>query len=173
MIFYKDGAENQRYRLKFYFKREKKIRIDFMHPYKGVIVFFRGGDEKVTVKPLRFLPGLRFRFSKDNSIVRTPTGQRMDQTGMEHFVGFLLKNLRSVRQIQDECQEDEGRIDFLLWALDHIEEKSLEKYRISISKIDWFPLRIERYNLEDKLIEVAIFENYAINNNLEDGLFNP
>ena len=45
IIFYQDGAENQRYRLRFYFRKEEKIRIDFKHPYKGVIVFFKGGDE--------------------------------------------------------------------------------------------------------------------------------
>jgi len=32
-IFYQNGAENQRYRFKFYFKKGKKIRVDFSHPH--------------------------------------------------------------------------------------------------------------------------------------------
>ena len=34
-IFYKGGSEDQRFRFKFYFKKEKKIRVDFSSPYPG------------------------------------------------------------------------------------------------------------------------------------------
>jgi outer membrane lipoprotein-sorting protein len=138
-----------------------------------VTLFYDGSDKKVIVVPFRFLPALRFPFSIDNSIVKTPTGQRVDQAGMEYFVRFLLKNLKSVPQKEHECQEDEERITFLLFALDHIEEKSVEKYRITISKRDWLPVRLERFTQEGGLMEIAVFKDYAINRQLEDTLFSP
>jgi len=47
-IFYHDGVEDQRYRFKFYFKRDKKIRVDFSHPYPALTLFFEEGEKKAT-----------------------------------------------------------------------------------------------------------------------------
>jgi outer membrane lipoprotein-sorting protein len=129
-VFYQDGEESQRYRFKFYFKRGKKIRVDFSHPYSSLSIFYKGGDKEATVIPLRFMPGLKFRFSVDNQIIRTPTGQSINQTDMDYFVNFLLKNLEKVQQKMDEFDEDQDQIKFLFWATDYIHGKDLEKYRI-------------------------------------------
>jgi len=40
-LFYQDGQHgtgHERYRFKFYFKRKKRIRVDFGEPYPGTIV---------------------------------------------------------------------------------------------------------------------------------------
>ena len=62
---------------------------------------------------------------------------------------------------------------FLFWAKDYIEEKSPEKYRISISKRHWLPIRIERYSLEGKPLETTGIKSYMINTHLEEKLFTP
>jgi outer membrane lipoprotein-sorting protein len=172
-IFYQDGKESQRYRFKYYFKRGKKIRVDFFHPYSSLTIFYRGGDEDATVMPFRSLPALKFRFSIDNPIILTPTGQRINQTDMEYFISFLLKNLEKVKQKMDEFNEDGDQIKFWFWAMDYINEKDLEKYRIFILKQNWLPIRIERYHLEGKPLEVSIIQNYTINTGLENKLFIP
>ncbi len=165
--------EDQRYRFKFYFKREKKIRVDFSHPYSALTIFFQDGDQEATVVPLRFLPALRFRFSINSSMMKTMAGQRIDQTAMGYFIQFLSKNFTTIKQEKDEFREDEGQVKFLLWAMDYIDQKYPEKYQIFISKKIWLPLRIERYNLEDKLIEATDIKNYIINTHLEDKFFRP
>jgi outer membrane lipoprotein-sorting protein len=73
----------------------------------------------------------------------------------------------------DEFYEDKDQIKFWLWGLDYIEGKDLEKYRIFISKQNWLPIRIERYLLEGKPLEVTAIQNYAINTGLNDKLFVP
>lgn len=171
IIYYEDGVEDKRWRLRISFKRERKIRMDFYHPWRST-VFYNGGDEKITLKPFRFLP-LKFRLSLKNRMAKTPTGQRVDQTDMKYLLEFLFKNLESIDQVENEFEEDGERIRFLVWALDHVEEKYPEKYRFFVSKKNWLPIRLERYDLEDKPIEVAIFKNHAINVNLEDKLFCP
>jgi outer membrane lipoprotein-sorting protein len=172
-IFYQDGEEGEHYRFKFYFKRDKKIRVDFSYPYSSLTIFYSGGDKKATVLPLRFLPGMKFRVSVDNPILHTPAGQRINQTDMGYFIKFLLNNLEKVTQKMDEFYEDKDQIRFWLWGLDYIGGKDLEKYRIILSRHNWLPIRIERYHLAGKLIEVSIIQNYAINTHLNDKLFVP
>ncbi len=171
--FYKDGEKSEDYRFKFYFKRGKKIRVDFSRPYSSLTIFYTEGDKEATVLPLRFLPAIRFRFSIDNPIIHTPAGQWINQTDMDYFIGFLFKNLEKVKQKTDEFYEDKNQIRFWLWALDYIEGKNLEKYRIIISKQYWLPIRIERYDSEGKPLEASIIGNYAINSHLSDKLFVP
>jgi outer membrane lipoprotein-sorting protein len=172
-IFFQNGVEDQRYRFKFYFKRTKKIRVDFSHPYSALTLFYMGGEKEATVMPFRFMPGLKFRFSIDNPMIKTSARQRIDQTDMGYFIDFMSKNLQNVRQGEDEFYEDRKRVRFQFWAKDYIEEKSPEKYRISISKRHWLPIRIERYSLEGKPIEATDIKNYTINSRLEDKLFGP
>jgi outer membrane lipoprotein-sorting protein len=172
-FFYQNGLEDQRYRFKFYFKRKKRIRVDFSHPYSSLTIFYSDGDKEATVMPFRFMPTLKFRFSIDNPMIKTLAGQRIDQTDMGYFVDFMSKNLKRIKQGEDEFHEDGEQVKFLFWAKDYIEEKSHEKYRISISKKHWLPIRIERYSLEDRPLEITDIKNYFINSHLEDKLFDP
>jgi outer membrane lipoprotein-sorting protein len=172
-FFYQDGVVDQSYRFKFYFKREKRIRVDFSRPYSSLTIFYSGGEKEAVVMPFRFIPSFKIRFSIDNPMIKTLAGQRIDQTDMGYFVDFMSKNLKSIKQGEDEFYEDGGQVKFLFWAKDYIEEKSNEKYRISISKKHWLPIRIERYSLEDKLLEKTEIKNYNINAHLEDKLFVP
>lgn len=172
-IFFQDGVEDQRYRFKFYFKKKKKIRVDFSHPYSALTIFYNDGDREATVMPFRSVHALKFRFSIDNVMIKTIAGQRIDQTDMGHFIDFMSKNLQNVRQGEDEFYEDREQVKFLFWAKDYVEEKTPEKYRISISKRHWLPIRIERYSLDGKPLEVTDIKNYIINSRLEDKLFGP
>jgi len=172
-IFYRDGAENQRYLFKFCFKKEKRIRVDFFQPHSGLTIFYSNGDEEATVIPLRSLPGLKFRLSVDNPLMKTLAGQRITQTDMGYFIKFMFRNLRSVDQKENEFREDNDRVEFLFWAMDYIEEKSPEKYRISISKEHWLPIRIERYDSKGRRLEVTDIRNYVLNAHLKDKYFMP
>ncbi len=172
-IFYQDGVENQRYLFKFYFKKEKKIRVDFSQPHSGLTIFYHDEEREATVIPLRSLPGLKFRLSIDNHLLKTLAGQRISQTDMGYFIKFMFKNLRSVKQKENEFREDNERVEFLFWAMDYIEEKFPEKYRISISKKYWLPIRIERFNSEGRHLEVTDIKNYVLNADLQDKFFIP
>jgi len=172
-IFYQDGVENQRYRFKFYFKKEKRIRVNFSNPHPGLTVIYNDDETEATVLPFRSLPALKFRLSVDNPLLKTLAGQRINQTDMGYFIDFLSKNLKNVDQKENTFYEDEQRVEFLFWAMDYVEGRSLEKYRISISKKYWLPIRIERYGPEGKLLEVSDIRNYALNAHLEDRFFLP
>jgi outer membrane lipoprotein-sorting protein len=91
---WQDESGYERYRFKFYFKRTKKIRVDFSQPYPGSTVIYSEGNEEATVIPLRFLPGLNLHMSLKNPMLTTPTGQRLDQTDMGYFIDFISRSLK-------------------------------------------------------------------------------
>ncbi len=172
-VFYQNGVENQRYRFKFYFKKAKKIRVDFSHPHPGLTILYKDEEKEATVIPFRSLPTLKLRLSVDNPLLKTLAGQRINQTDMGYFIDFVFKNLKQVAQKENTYHEDEQQVEFAFWALDYIEGKSQEKYRISISKKYWLPIRIERYTSEGKPLEVSDIKNYVLNAHLEDSFFLP
>ncbi|HSB05371.1 MAG TPA: hypothetical protein VLK23_09260 [Thermodesulfobacteriota bacterium] len=172
-IFYQEGEEDQRYRFKYYFKKEKRIRVDFYYPYPTLSFFYTGGEKEVTAVPFRPMALLKFRLSVDNPKIRTLTGQKIDQTDMAYFIEFLFENLKKVPQKDDEYKEDRDQVTFWFQALDFINGEKIERYRIVISKDYWLPIRIERYTLEKKPIELSIIKNYTINTHLDGKLFVP
>jgi len=171
-VFYDEGAESQHYRFKFYFKREKKIRVDFYHPYPTLSLFYDGGRE-VIVLPFRAMRLLKFHLSVDNPKIQTLAGQKINQTDMGYIIVFLSENFREISQEGEEFEEDRDQVKFWFRALDYIQRQKIERYRIFVSKENWLPLRIERYSLEMKPLELTIIKNYTINTHLEDKLFVP
>jgi len=171
--FYQDGKEDQTYQFRFYYKKNKRIRVDFISPYPGMSIYYRGGDRDATVKPFRGLPSLKFKFSINSPLIKTAAGQTIDQTDMGYFINFLMKNLKKVKQGEDEFYEDREQVKFLFLAMDYIEEKNLERYRLVISKRNWFPIRIERYHLGGQVLELTVIKDYVINGHLEEQFFTP
>ncbi len=172
-VFFQNGVEDQRYLFKFYFKKEKRIRVDFSQPHPGLTIIYNDEEKEATVIPFRSLPTLKLRLSVNSPLLKTLAGQRINQTDLGYFIDFVFENLRKVPQKENTFYEDEQRVEFPLKALDYIKGKSLEKYRISISKRFWLPTRIERYSSEGKLLEVSDIKNYVINTHLGDSFFLP
>jgi len=171
-IFYRGGSEEQRYRFKYFFKKKKRIRVDFYYPYPTLSFFYNGGEE-VTALPFRSFGLFKFRFSVDNPKIQTLAGQKINQTDMGYFIDFLSENLREIPQEGEEFEEDGDQVNFWFRALDYIQGKKIERYRIFIAKENWLPLRIERYSLEMKPLELTLIKNYTTNTHLEDKLFVP
>ncbi len=171
--YYAGGGETLRYRFKFSFKTGKKIRIDFMDPYAGLTIYYSGGRQDATVVPFPFLSFLKIRLSLENPMIRTPTGQRVDQTDMDYFMEFLTKNLSGPMRAEEEYQEEEEEILFSFRAMDYLENRQVERYRITVSKLHWLPVRIERYSGEGKLVERSLIGKYLINQGLDDKVFEP
>jgi len=170
-IYFTDGVEDQRYCLKFFFKKKKRIRIDFSSPYPELTLCYQENDEKVTLIPLRFLSFVRFHYAINSPKVLTPAGQRIDQTDLGFFIEFLIRSLKTVPQGEEGYREEGGKITFQFQALDYTGGETLEKYQVTVSSGDWLPIRIERRTLKGKSIEISLLQNYRINTHLEDTLF--
>jgi outer membrane lipoprotein-sorting protein len=172
-VYFINDEEKQRIYFTYSFKKDVGIRIDFSYPQGSTTIFHKKGEEKATILPLRSLPGLKFRLSVQNPILKTFTGQQIDQTDMGYFIDFLERSLVNSNQQNFDLLEGKDKITFLLFARDYIEGKNPEKYRITLSKSTWLPLRIERYSLENIPIEKSILGNYILNARLKDQFFSP
>ena len=172
-IYFKDGMESERHRFKYFFKKPRWIRVDFLQPHSGLTVFYQRGEKKATLRPFPSLPSLQFNVSIDSSLIQTPTGQSINQTDMIFFIDFLFRNLAGVPQQDDQFQDQGDPVHFLFWGRDYVKGEKPEKYHIFISRRNWFPVRIERYSPEGKPMEVSIIRNYVFNSRPADDFFAP
>ncbi len=172
-IYFFGGFEEKRYHLKYYFKRKDLYRMDFVHPFEGMTIFYRGGDHDFSVRPIQAVSAFTLRFSITHPLFKSPSGQRLDQTSIEHFLDFLFKNLRAVKQGNPEWREYDDQITFWFWGMDYIEGRLPEKYLITISKKFWLPLRFERYDINGITQEITLFSDYRINEFLKEDFFTP
>jgi len=172
-IYFKNGAEKERYRFKYYFKKPHRIRVEFIAPHPGLIIFYQGGEKQATLRPFPSIPSLQFNLSIDSSILKTPTGQSINQTDMVFFIDFLFRNLAGVPQKDDQFEEQKEQVNFLFWGRDYVKGETPERYHIFISSQNWFPVRIERYSPEGYPMETSIIQNYVFNSHPVDTLFTP
>jgi outer membrane lipoprotein-sorting protein len=172
-IYFKEGVEKGRYRFKYFFKKPHRIRVEFIAPHPGVIVFYQRGEQQATLRPFPSFPTLQFNLSIDSSILKTPTGQSINQTDMVFFIDFLFRNLAGVPQKDDRFEEQKDQVNFLFWGRDYVKGEASEKYHIFISRQDWFPMRIERYSPDGKPMETSIIRDYVFNSHPADAFFTP
>jgi outer membrane lipoprotein-sorting protein len=161
--YYREGKEYKRYRFTFYTNKSGEIRLRFSRPYPGVRAFYRKGDDKITVQPFRFLPIVKFRLSLTNPRVISPSGQRIDQGTLEYLIQFFYENCELIQQRESHYSDEGDEIDCTYWARDYTEKgEELNRYRLVVSKENWFPTRIERFGPEGIPIEVITFHEYEI-----------
>lgn len=172
-VYFGHHEEDERYLFTYSFKKPNKIRVDFLKPHSGLSVFYRQGEEEAVIRPFPSLPFLKFRISIENSLIKTPTGQRLNQTDMGYFIDFLFRNLATVPQKDHQFQEAKNQVHFLFWAKDYVQGGEAEKYRIFLSRQNWFPVRIERYSPQGVPIEFSTIQDYVFNRQLSNSLFSP
>lgn len=172
-IYFTNNEEEERYLFSYSFRKPDKIRVDFLEPHSGLSVFYRKGEEEAVIRPFPSLPFLKFRISIENSLIKTPTGQRLNQTDMEYFIDFLFRNLAAVPQKDHQFQEEKDQVHFLFWAKDYVQGGEAEKYRIFLSRQNWFPVRIERYSPQGAPIEFSTIQDYVFNRQLSSNRFLP
>jgi len=171
--YFQKGEETQRIFFTYYFRKDGQVRIDFAYPQSGATLFYRKGEPKATVLPIRSLPALRLRVSVQSPFLRTYTGQQIDQTDMEYFIDFLERSLAETRQPDFDFKEGGEDVAFWISARDYLRGKDMEKYRLTLSKSLWLPLRIERYSLENNPLEKSLLQNYILNARPGDKFFRP
>ena len=160
--YYSEGKKDKSYRFVFFTDIGGNVRLRFSRPYPGVSAFYQKGDEKVTVQPFRFLPIVKFRISLTNPRVISPSGQRIDQGTIDYLTRFFYQNCDLIQQSESRFSDEGDRIDCMFWAKDYTGKEELNRYRLVVSKENWFPARIERYNQKEVPIEVITFKEYEI-----------
>jgi len=160
--YYRRGKEHQLYRFTFWGEREGTTRIKFSRPYPGLTAAYKKGEHTVTVQPFPLLPFIKLTFSLYHSLVRSPSGQRMDQAGIEYMSRFFHKNMNVIQQHESSFREEADSLVFSFWAEDYTGSKELNRYNVTVSKETYLPLRIERYDSSCEPIEAISFKKFVI-----------
>jgi outer membrane lipoprotein-sorting protein len=172
-IYFKSGREFERYVFRFSFRKPDRFRIEFSRPYSGVTIFYTEGEKDFISRPLAPFPSVQFRFSVNNPLFKSPSGQAVNQMHLRYFLGFLRNNARTLPQENADFKYDGESLSFRLNAKDYVEGKLPERYRIHIDSRFWLPARLERFDPAGTPLEFTIFSNYRINPTLDGAFFEP
>ena len=160
--YYRRGKKHQLYRFTFWGERAGTTRIKFSRPYPGLTASYKKGEDTVTVQPFPFLPFMKLTFSLYHSLVRSPSGQRMDQAGIEYMSRFFYNNMNVIQNHESSFREEADSLVFSFWAGDYTGGKELNRYNVTVSKDTYLPVRIERYDSSREPIEVISFKKFFI-----------
>jgi hypothetical protein len=86
----------------------------------------------------------------------------MDQTGIEYLSRFFYNNVKCIQQHESSFSDAKQSVSFAFWAEDYTGGKELNRYFVTVSKDNWLPLRIERYNNDNVPIEMILFKNFMV-----------
>jgi outer membrane lipoprotein-sorting protein len=170
-IYFDEGREYERYVFRFYFRKPGRFRIEFQSPYAGVTIFYTEGEKEFVSRPLALFPSVQFRFSVDNPLFKSPSGQGVHQMHLLYFLDFLRKNAKSLPQQGADFRQDGQVLSFWLSARDYLAGGMPERYRMHINTGLWLPERFERYNQAGTPLEFTYFRNYRVNPALDGAFF--
>jgi outer membrane lipoprotein-sorting protein len=170
-IYFASGREIERYVFRFYFRKPDLFRIEFRSPYPGVTIFYTEGEKEFTSRPLAAFPSVQFRFSVNNPLFKSPSGQAVNQMHILYFLEFLRKNAGGLPQQNADFRSDGEILSFWLHAKDYIKGHLPERYRIHIDSRVWLPARFERFDMAGAPQEFTIFSNYRLNPALDGAFF--
>jgi len=172
-IYFASGREFERYVFRFFFRKPDRFRIEFRSPYPGVTIFYTEGEKKFTSRPLAAFPSIQFRFSVDNPLFKSPSGQGINQMHLRYFLGFLRENAMALPQDGADFRSDGEILSFWLNARDYVTGELPERYRMVIDSRLWLPARFERFDMAGVPQEFTLFRNYRINPALDRSFFDP
>ena len=168
---YRRGGSFANQKFLYTFKKPDRIRLDFETPHRGMVLVYPDQNGKAVLRP----PGLgRFftlHLAPDNSLLRSSSGQRIDQTDL----GLLIKNighsLTDQRRGPVEFAEDDGHFRVRVLADDHFQKGVETRYQFFIDQKLWLPAEVEESTPEGRLERKINFHNLRINTGVPDSFF--
>ncbi len=160
--YFREGKEDKKYCFTWFQEKEGVTRVTFSRPFPGLSASYKSGDRHVTVKPFPYLSFIKFKLSLYHPLLRTPSGQRMDQTSLEYLSRFFYANVHLIQRHQSAFSEGSEKVALSFWAANYTGGTDLNRYYVTVSKDNHFPLRIERHNTGGDPIEVIVFTDFVV-----------
>lgn len=127
-VYFDSGRESERYVIRFYFRKPNLFRVEFRMPYPEMTIFYTDGKKEFIARPLSAFPSLQFRFSVDNPLFKTPSGQGVNQMHLFHFLEFLRQNAGPLPQEGADFRSDDRFLSFWISAKDYVTGRLPERY---------------------------------------------
>ncbi len=167
---YKSDGSSEIQKFLYTFKKPKWVRIDFESPHSGMILTYPDKNGKVRVEPPGLAHIFKFDLSPENPLLRTPSGQRIDQTSLGLLIQNISHSLTDQRRGTVHIDEN-AHVRIRVLAANHFHKSTVTLYRFSIDKHLWLPVRVEESTPEGELERTIIFQGLRINTGVPDSFF--
>lgn len=168
---YHEGQVAETERFLYTFKKPNHIRIDMKSPYAGMILIYPGDDSKVTVKRVGLFGFLKLHLSPDSTLLRTATGQRIDQTDMGLLIQNIDHSLTDRRHGEIRVFEKDGQARIEVLAEDHFLAGVLTLYHFFIDKTRWLPAEVREFTPNGITKRVVTFRNLRTSIDIPESFF--
>lgn len=168
---YQNGQLAETKQFLYTFRKPDHIRIDMESPYAGMVLIYPGENGKVAVKPGGLFGFLKLDLSPDSSLLRTASGQRIDQTDL----GLLIKNiehsLKDKRHGEIMLSGQNSQMHIKVLAEDHFLGGVLTLYDFFIDKTNWLPAEVREFTPEGILKREVRFRNLRTSVGVAESFF--
>ena len=153
------------------FKKPKKIRLDLKSPHHGMVLVYPDRKGKVGVRPSGWASFIKLSLSPDSFLLKTPSGQSIDQTDLGLLIENISLSLTDERHGGPEIDEDEKFIHVQVLAENHFQKGILTRYEFIIDRVMWLPVGVREYTTEKVLQRQIIFRDLKVNIGINDSFF--
>lgn len=157
--------------LLYTFKRPRRIRIAYESPHEGMILVYLHKNGKVLVRPWKRMPFFQFHLDTDSSFLKSPSGQRIDQTDLGLLIRNITASMREKRRGDLLIRKKSGKIHINVLAENHFREDALTRYEFVIDTELWLPVAIQESSSSGVLERSIAFQHVRVNSGVPDRLF--
>ena len=160
--------------IRFAYKRPGFVRMDFVQPHEGAVLIYSPLTKVVRLWP--FGEGFfSLTLSPENSLVRSPTGQRVDRSD----IGALLDNVKSLQRkgettvLGQEMVGGRKAMRLTVSATGDLVVGNVRQYELWLDSATLLPLKVVSRNANNEIIETVVMDDLRINVKMPDRLFDP
>jgi len=169
------ARDGERHVLRYHYRKPGWVRMEFVQPYEGVVLVYDPRVRQVRVWPFGQNRLPRLSFDPDNPLIQGPRGHRVDRSD----VGVLLGYLHGVAEQGSLTPLGETRIagrpasGIEIRGPGPSSPRQEQRFRVWLAQDSRFPLRVERFAADGRLIERIDMTNVVIDGFIPDRLFRP
>lgn len=153
------------------FKKPKRIRPDLVSPHPGMVLIYPNRKGKVGVRPSGWASFFKLSLSPDSFLLKTSTGQPIDQTDMGLLIGNISRSLTDGRHGLPNLEETGESIRVQVLAENHFRRGVQTRYEFLIHKMKWLPVGVSEFAPDGVLERQVIFREFRINTGVKDSFF--
>ncbi len=168
---YRDGKVIEKRRFLYTFMKPNRIRVDMESPYHGMILVYPDRDGKVFVKPAGWMGFMKLHLAPDSSLLKSRTGQRLDQTDLGLLIGNISRSLTDWRRGEVKVSREDDRLHIEVLSQDHFHGGVLTLYRFAIDTTRWLPAAVEEFTPDGIPKRKVLFRNLRTSVALPEDFF--
>jgi outer membrane lipoprotein-sorting protein len=168
---YRAGQVVETARFVYTFRKPDHIRIDFLSPHRGMTLVYPDEQGRAVVKPGGWLGFLKLRLAPDSARLRSPSGQRIDQTDLGLLIQNIARSLTDRRRGEMKVADQDGRTQIEVLAEDHFLPGVLTLYRFTVDDATWLPVEVQELTPEGVPKRQVSFANLRTSVNAPESYF--